>query len=54
MASTASVGVRTQSPSYQAYQILHIAFVVAPLFAGIDEFEFGFLSQLGPSISHPS
>ena len=38
MASTASVVVRTQSPSYQAYQILHIAFVVAPLCAGIDKF----------------
>jgi hypothetical protein len=38
MASNASVGVRTQSPSYQAYQILHIAFVVAPLCAGVDKF----------------
>lgn len=27
-----------QSPSYQAYQILHIAFVVAPLCAGVDKF----------------
>jgi hypothetical protein len=33
-ASNASVGVRTQSPSYQAHQILHLAFVVAPLIAG--------------------
>lgn len=38
MTSTASVGVRTRSPSYQAYQILHIAFVVAPLCAGVDKF----------------
>ena len=38
MASNASVGVRTQSPSYQAYQILHVAFVVAPLCAGVDKF----------------
>src|SRR5438876_8142006 len=37
-ASNASVGIRTQSPSYQAYQILHIAFVVAPLIAGADKF----------------
>ena len=38
MASNASGGVRTQSPSYQAYQILHVAFVVAPLCAGVDKF----------------
>ena len=38
MASNASVLVRTQSPSYQAYQILHVAFVVAPLCAGVDKF----------------
>ena len=37
-ASNASVGVRTQSPSYQAYQILQLAFVVAPLIAGADKF----------------
>ena len=37
-ASNASVGVRTQSPSYQAYQILHRAFAVAPLIAGADKF----------------
>src|SRR5256885_14811946 len=38
MASNAVVGVRTQSPSYQAYQILHIAFTVAPVAAGVDKF----------------
>jgi len=38
MASNASATIRTQSPSYQAYQILHIAFTVAPLVAGIDKF----------------
>jgi hypothetical protein len=38
MASHTSVGIRTQSPSYQAYQILHIAFTVAPLAAGVDKF----------------
>src|SRR5436305_12932839 len=32
------VAVRTSSPSYQAYQILHLAFTVAPLVAGIDKF----------------
>jgi len=30
--------VRVSSPSYQAYQILHIAFTVAPIVAGIDKF----------------
>ena len=30
--------VRVDSPSYQAYQILHIAFTVAPIVAGIDKF----------------
>jgi hypothetical protein len=38
MATNASVGVRTHSPAYQAYQILHIAFVVAPVIAGADKF----------------
>src|SRR5205807_2515070 len=38
MVTNASVGIRTQSPSYQAYQILHLAFVVAPLIAGADKF----------------
>jgi len=38
MASNASVAVRAQSPSYQAYQILHLAFVIAPLVAGADKF----------------
>src|SRR4051812_37465716 len=32
------VAVRTSSPSYQAYQILHIAFTVAPIIAGLDKF----------------
>src|ERR671931_93241 len=30
--------VRVESPSYQAYQILHIAFTVAPIIAGADKF----------------
>jgi hypothetical protein len=38
MATNASVRVRTESPAYQAYQILHIAFVVAPVIAGADKF----------------
>lgn len=36
--SNTSVAVRTQSPAYQAYQILHLAFVVAPVIAGADKF----------------
>lgn len=36
MATSAAVEVR--SPSYQAFQILHIAFVVAPIAAGADKF----------------
>src|SRR5437868_12351625 len=26
------------SPAYQAYQILHVAFIVAPVIAGLDKF----------------
>ena len=36
MAETMSVQVK--SPSYQAYQLLHIAFTVAPFVAGVDKF----------------
>ena len=35
---TTSTAVRVDSPTYQAYQILHVAFVVAPLVAGLDKF----------------
>ena len=27
-----------RSPAYQAYQVLHVAYVVAPLIAGLDKF----------------
>jgi hypothetical protein len=33
-----ATSVRVQSPAYQAYQILHLAFTVAPIIAGIDKF----------------
>jgi len=33
-----ATSVRVESPSYQAYQILHLAFVVAPIIAGADKF----------------
>lgn len=32
------VAARIDSPAYQAYQILHIAYTVAPIIAGIDKF----------------
>jgi hypothetical protein len=35
---------RTSSPSYQAYQILHLAFTIAPIIAGADKF-FHFLTN---------
>ena len=38
MATNASVALRTHSPSYQAYQILRLAFTIAPLIAGLDKF----------------
>jgi hypothetical protein len=36
--AAASTSVRLDSPAYQAYQILHIAFTFAPVVAGIDKF----------------
>jgi hypothetical protein len=41
--ATAQAGVYSseatlKNPAYQAYQILHIAFVVAPIIAGLDKF----------------
>lgn len=54
MVSSGTIGVRTQSPSYQAYQLLHLAFTVAPLAAGIDKF-FHFLvnwdQYLAPTVA---
>ena len=32
------VRARASRPSYQAYQILHLAFIVAPVVAGLDKF----------------
>jgi hypothetical protein len=32
------VGARGSNPAYQAYQILHFGFVVAPILAGADKF----------------
>lgn len=37
MAAESAV-VRTQTPSYQAYLILHVAYVLAPIVAGADKF----------------
>ena len=33
-----ATAVERSSPSYQAYQILHLGFTVAPILAGIDKF----------------
>src|SRR5262245_63097161 len=33
-----ATSVRVSSPSYQAYQILHIAFSILPIVAGLDKF----------------
>jgi hypothetical protein len=35
---TNDVTARASSSSYQAYQILHLAFIVAPVVAGLDKF----------------
>ena len=52
--SRASSRVRAVTPAYQAYQILHIAFTVAPLVAGADKF-FHFLvnwdQYLSPTVA---
>lgn len=34
----ANPNARVSSPGYQAYQILHLGFVVAPILAGLDKF----------------
>src|SRR5947209_18316117 len=36
--SERTTGLSKTSPVYQAYQILHVAFVVAPAVAGLDKF----------------
>ena len=41
-----------KKPSYQAYQILHFAFTVAPILAGLDKF-FYFLTNWGQYLSSP-
>ena len=46
---------RTSSPTYQAYQILHLAYTIAPIVAGVDKF-FHFLvnwnQYLSPMVPH--
>lgn len=41
-----------KNPSYQAYQILHFAFTVAPILAGLDKF-FNFLTDWEQYLSSP-
>jgi len=38
MAATTSATARTASPAYQGYQVLHVAFTIAPIIAGADKF----------------
>jgi|SRR4051812_15917390 len=38
MMANQSTVIRVSSPSYQAYQILHVAFTIAPIVAGLDKF----------------
>jgi hypothetical protein len=49
-----ATAIRVNSPSHQAYQILHMAFTVAPIIAGADKF-FHFLANwdlyLAPVVS---
>jgi hypothetical protein len=37
-AARTRANVRAMTPAYQAYQILHVAFVIAPVVAGADKF----------------
>ena len=37
-------GAAAQNPTYQAYRLLHVAFIVAPIVAGLDKF-FEFLTN---------
>lgn len=41
-----------KNPSYQAYQILHFAFIVAPIIAGLDKF-FNYLVNWEIYLSQP-
>jgi hypothetical protein len=49
------VVTRVSSPSYQAYQLLHIAFTVAPIVAGVDKFTHFLVNwdkYLSPALPH--
>lgn len=52
--SRAEVGTKAFRPAYEAYQILHLAFTVAPIIAGLDKF-FNLLVNWGqylPSVAN--
>ena len=53
--TTSAPATRVSSPTYQAYQTLHLAFTIAPLVAGADKF-FHFLvnwdQYLSPMVSN--
>ena len=52
---TTNPSVDVSRPSYKAYKILHVAFILAPLLAGVDKF-FDFLVNwpiyLSPLVSN--
>jgi hypothetical protein len=45
--------VTTRRPAYQAYQILYIGFIVAPLLAGLDKFAALALARLSEEFAEP-
>lgn len=49
------LSARVSTPSYQAYQILHAAFIVAPIIAGLDKFTHFLVNwdqYLSPIVTH--
>lgn len=48
----ASTGICCKDPSYQAYQLLHFIFTIAPILAGLDKF-FNFLTNWSLYLSSP-
>jgi hypothetical protein len=55
MVSNPAVGIRSHSPAFQAYQLLYIAFIVAPLVAGLDKFLHlltNWDQYLSPTVAH--
>jgi hypothetical protein len=52
--ATSATAIRVSTPSAQAYQILHLAYVVAPVIAGADKFFYWLVNwdqYLSPTIA---